>query len=90
VIAQHLLPTFGNMGRVPAVEVLVVNAGVRNLIREAKTHQIYSLMETGAVDGMQTMDRDLARLARTGMVSVEDAQTRAVDPDVFRRWLSMI
>jgi twitching motility protein PilT len=90
VVAQHLLPTFGNMGRVPAVEVLVVNAAVRNLIREGKTHQIYSTMETGAVEGMQTMDRDLARLARTGMVSVEEAQTRAVDADVFRRWLSMI
>jgi len=90
VIAQHLLPTFANLGRMPATEVLVVNAAVRNLIREAKTHQIYSLIETGANEGMQTMDRDLARLARTGLVSVEEAQTRAVDPDVFRRWMSMI
>ncbi|NIM04141.1 MAG: PilT/PilU family type 4a pilus ATPase [Armatimonadetes bacterium] len=90
VVAQQLLPTYGRPGRVPAVEVMVATAGVRNLIREAKTHQIYSLMETGAEEGMQTMDRDLARLVRSGQVSMDEAQARAVDGDSFRRWLSMI
>jgi twitching motility protein PilT len=90
VIAQQLLATFGRVGRLPAVEVLVVNAAVRNLIREAKTHQICSLMETGAEDGMQTLERDLARLVRSGMVSSEEARLRAVDADSFRRWLTML
>ncbi len=90
VIAQQLLPAYGRMGRLPVVEVLVVTAGIRNLIREAKTHQIYSLMETGAEEGMQTMDRDLARLVRSGQVSSEEAETRAVDLDSFRRWMGML
>jgi len=90
VIAQQLLPAYGRIGRLPAVEVLVATPGVKNLIREAKTHQIYSLMETGAEEGMQTMDRDLARLVRSGQVSMEEAETRAVDADSFRRWLAML
>ena len=90
VVAQQLLPTYGRAGRVPVTEVLIATSGVRNLIREAKTHQIYSLIETGAEEGMQTMDRDLARLVRSGQVSLEEAQVRAVDGDSFRRWLTMI
>ena len=90
IVAQQLLPAYGRPGRVPAVEIMVATAGVRNLVREAKTHQIYSLIETGAEEGMQTMDRDLARLVQSGQVSLEEAQTRAVDADSFRRWLAML
>jgi twitching motility protein PilT len=89
-VAQQLLPTYGRPGRIPGVEIMVATAGVRNLIREAKTHQIYSLMETGAEEGMQTLDRDLARLVRSGQVSMDEAQARAVDADSFRRWLAMV
>jgi twitching motility protein PilT len=90
VVAQQLLPSFSSSGRLPSVEVLVVTSGVRNLIRESKTHQIYSLMETGAEEGMQTMERDLARLVRSGMVSADEAKNHAVDADSFRRWLTML
>jgi len=90
VIAQQLLPKFSSLGRVPAVEVLIVNSAVRNLIREAKTHQIYSLMETGAEFGMQTMDRALASLVRQGMVTREEAGSRALDLDNYKRWLANI
>jgi twitching motility protein PilT len=90
IIAQQLLPKFTGLGRVPAVEVLIVNAAVRNLIREAKTHQIYSAMETGGDQGMQTMDRALAVLSRRGMVSHEEALLRAVDADNFKRWLAAL
>ena len=90
VIAQQLLPKFSNMGRIPAVEVLVVNAAVRNLIREGKTHQIYSVVETGGDQGMQTMDRALASLCRRGLVSHEEAMLRAVDADNYKRWLTTI
>jgi twitching motility protein PilT len=88
IVAQQLLPKFTGIGRVPAVEVLVANAGIRNLIREGKTHQIYSLMETGADQGMQTMDRALASLCRRGVVSNEEAAARSVDPDNYQRWLT--
>jgi twitching motility protein PilT len=90
IVAQQLLPTFGRVGRLPAVEILIATSGVRNLIREAKTHQITSLMETGAEEGMQTMERDLARLVRSALVSSDEAKLHAVDPDSFRRWLTMV
>jgi len=88
IIAQQLLPKATGTGRVLAVEVLVVTAAVRNLIREGKTHQIYSVMETGGDQGMQTMDRSLALLVRQGMVTAEEAASHAVDYDNYRRWLS--
>ena len=86
VVAQQLLPRYGGRGRIPAVEVLLVNAAVRNLIREAKTHQIYSTMDTGAEQGMQTMDKALASLAKRGIASYEEAALRAMDADNFNRW----
>src|SRR5206468_1569299 len=64
IVTQTLLPTADGQGRCVAAEVLVPTAGVRNLIREGKTHQIYSLMQTGAEQGMQTMDTSLAGLVR--------------------------
>jgi twitching motility protein PilT len=90
VLAQQLLPKNGSSGRVLALELLIVTAGVRNLIRERKTHQIYSLMETGGDLGMQTMDRALAVLVRHGTVSAEEAAFRAMDYDNYRRWLSSL
>jgi twitching motility protein PilT len=87
ILAQQLLSKYGGQGRVPAVELLVVNAAVRNLIREGKTHQIYSTMETAGEQGMQTMDKALASLVRRGLVSHEEASTRALDLDNFNRWM---
>lgn len=88
IIAQQLLPKIGGIGRVLATEILVVTAAIRNLIREAKTHQIYALMETGGEEGMRTMDRTLASLVRQGLTAENEALARAVDQDNFRRWLS--
>jgi twitching motility protein PilT len=87
IVAQQLLTRYGGQGRVPALELLLVNAAVRNLIREGKTHQIYSLMETGAEQGMQTMDKALANLCRRGLVSHDEAASRALDLDNFNRWM---
>ncbi|KPJ64807.1 hypothetical protein AMK68_00530 [candidate division KD3-62 bacterium DG_56] len=84
VIAQQLLPRSA-FGRVPAVEILVANSAIRNLVRDAKTHQIYSLMETSAEQGMQTMDRALAELVRRSVISRAEAVVRAVDHDNFNR-----
>jgi twitching motility protein PilT len=90
VVAQQLLPKISGVGRVPAVEVLVVTAAVRNLIREGKTHQICSMIETGGDEGMQTMDRALASLVRQGQVADNEAAARAIDHDNYRRWLSTL
>jgi twitching motility protein PilT len=85
VVTQTLLPTADGEGRCVAAEVLVPTAGVRNLIREGKTHQIYSLMQTGGEHGMQTMDASLAGLVRAGTITMATAETRSSQPTELRR-----
>jgi twitching motility protein PilT len=87
IVTQQLLPTADGRGRVVACEVLVPNPAVRNLIREAKTHQIYSAIQTAGSIGMQTMDADLVRLVRGGRISLELAEQRASVPEELRRLL---
>jgi len=84
IIAQDLVPTVGDEGRVAAVEVLVATPAVRNLIRERKQHQIPSLMQSGAGHGMQTMDQALAFLVRAGRISMAEATERALDAGELR------
>ncbi|HTX62591.1 MAG TPA: type IV pilus twitching motility protein PilT [Acidimicrobiales bacterium] len=84
VITQQLVPTVDGKGRRAAVEVLVCTPAVQNLIRGAKTHQIYSLMQTGAQHGMQTMDQSLAQLVRDRAVSEGVAVDRCRSASDFR------
>ncbi|MGQ9455206.1 MAG: type IV pilus twitching motility protein PilT [Armatimonadota bacterium] len=86
VIAQQLMPRIGG-GRIVALEILVATSAVRNLIREGKTHQIYSAIETGAQYGMLTMDKSLASLYRNGIISLEEAEARSIDKENLRRFL---
>ncbi len=85
IVTQQLLPTADGKGRVVACEVLVPNPAVRNLIRESKTHQIYSAIQTAGSIGMQTMDADLVRLVRAGKITMELAEQRASVPEELRR-----
>jgi twitching motility protein PilT len=87
IITQQLLPTADGSGRVAACEVLIPNPAVRNLIREGKTHQIYSVLQTGSAQGMQTMDAALVSLVRTGKISQKQAETRSSAPEELRRLL---
>jgi twitching motility protein PilT len=87
VITQQLLPTADGAGRVAACEVMIPTAAVRNLIREGKTHQIDSAMQTGASAGMQTMDAALATLVRQGKITQRLAEQRSSHPDELRRLL---
>ncbi len=84
VVSQQLLPRIGG-GRVSAIEIMVATSALRNLIREGKSYQIYSVIETGAQHGMQSMDRVLADLHRSGEVGFEEAATRAIDRENFNR-----
>lgn len=84
VVAQQLLPRAGG-GRCAAIEILIATSACRNLIREGKTHQIYSLIETGTQFGMQTMDKMLAELCRSGNVSHEEGLARCIDRETFKR-----
>jgi twitching motility protein PilT len=87
VVTQQLVPGI-NGGRVAAAEVLIVTSAVRNLIREAKTHQVASAMQAGGQHGMQTMDRGLADLVRARAVTMDAALERAHNPEDLRRLIS--
>jgi twitching motility protein PilT len=88
IVTQQLLPTADGRARVAACEVLVPTPGVRNLIREGKTHQIYSALQTGGSHGMQTMDAALVDLVRRGAITMELAERRSSTPDELRRLMS--
>jgi twitching motility protein PilT len=87
IVTQQLLPTADGSGRVLACEVLVPTPAIRNLIREGKTHQIYSAIQTSAASGMQTMDAHLAQLVRSGKINQSLAEQRASVPEELRRLL---
>jgi twitching motility protein PilT len=87
IMTQMLLPTADGAGRCVAAEILVPTPAVRNLIREAKSHQIYSVLQTGAAHGMQTMDASLADLVRAGKITRKLAESRAHAPEELRRLL---
>jgi twitching motility protein PilT len=87
VVTQQLVPAADGSGRVVAAEVMVCTSAVRNLIRQNKTHQIYSLMQTGAQHGMQTMDQALARLVREQRVSEALAFDRCRSEEDLRNHL---
>jgi twitching motility protein PilT len=87
IVTQQLLPTMDGSGRVVACEVLVPNPAVRNLIREGKTHQIYSVLQTSSAAGMQTMDASLATLVREGAITQKLAESRSTTPDELNRLL---
>jgi twitching motility protein PilT len=87
IVTQQLLPTADGSGRVVACEVLIPTPAVRNLIREGKTHQIYSAVQTSGSVGMQTMDADLARLVRNGKITRALAEQRASIPEELKRLL---
>lgn len=84
IVSQRLIPMVGG-GRIAAAEVLVVTPAVRNIIREAKSHQIDAVIQTGAEYGMQSMDRVLVGLINEGKITYEEAKNYAVDLQEFER-----
>ncbi|MGA8939942.1 MAG: PilT/PilU family type 4a pilus ATPase [Acidobacteriaceae bacterium] len=88
VIAQQLVPAIGQVGRYPALEIMVATTAIRNLIRTAQDHQIRSQISTGSADGMTTMDQSLAELARTRRISRETALAHCYHPDELRSLLN--
>ena len=84
ICAQRLIPAIGG-GRIAAAEIMIANSAIRSLIRDGKTHQIDSMIQTGASAGMQTMDATLANMVKRGQVSFEDARDFAVDIENFER-----
>jgi twitching motility protein PilT len=85
VVCQSLVKTADGRGRAAACEVLVATPAVRNLIREGKTHQIYSALQAGSKFGMQTMDQSLAALVRSAKISYEAALEKCHHVEDFKR-----
>jgi twitching motility protein PilT len=85
VVCQQLLKTANHQGRIAACEVMVATPAIRNLIREGKTHQMYSAIQAGKQYGMVTMDQSLAHLVVTGKVNYNDALERCNNVPDFNR-----
>jgi twitching motility protein PilT len=90
IVTQQLLPRADGQGRIAACEILVPTPAVRNLIREGKTHQIYSALQTGGQFGMQTMDSALAQLVREHKITRELAESRSSAPEELRRLMGTV
>lgn len=91
ILAQQLIPKKSGKGRALAMELLVPNPAIRNLIREDKIHQVYSMMQTGqARFGMQTMNQSLLELYTKGFLSYEDAIARSMVPEELITMLQRI
>ena len=84
VVSQRLVPTIGG-GRIVAAEILVATPAVRNIIREAKTHQLDAVIQTGAENGMQSMDKTLVQLIHQGKITLNEAKNFAVDVTELER-----
>ena len=85
VISQKLLPTKDGKGRVPACEVMISTTAIRNLIREDRIFQITSVIQSGGVEGMQTLDQDLQRLVTQGKIERKVAMDIADNPKLFKQ-----
>ncbi|MDR7555309.1 MAG: type IV pilus twitching motility protein PilT [Armatimonadota bacterium] len=83
VIAQTLIPTLDGQGRVAALEIMVATPAVRNMIRENKVHQLPSAIQTGAREGMQSLDQHLKTLVKQRRISPEEAVKRATEREAF-------
>ncbi|MCO5296461.1 MAG: type IV pilus twitching motility protein PilT [Fimbriimonadaceae bacterium] len=88
VVSQQLMPRAGAPGRVPAVEVMIASPAIRNLIRENKTHQIPSMIQTSAAHGMIAMDQSLRDLYLKGYVTLEEAMTRAINVEELKKMIN--
>jgi twitching motility protein PilT len=87
IISQQLLRVMGSKGRVAAMEVLLFNDAIRNVIREGKTHQIPSMMQTAIAQGMLPMDYSLSQLVKNRKISTQEAMLHCADPEMLKRYL---
>ena len=89
VVCQQLLPTV-NGTVVPAFEIMHCNSAIRTLIREGRTHQINTVIQSAAAEGMVSMDSSLAQLCREGVITRQDAMTHSMSPEYLARQLETV
>ncbi len=88
IVAQQLMPRAGTPGRIPAIEVMIATPAIKNLIRENKTHQIPSMIQTSGAMGMQSMDQNLRDLYMKGFITFEDAMSRAINIEELKKMIN--
>ena len=88
VLYQSLIPRLDGAGRVPAVEVMLATDAIRNLVREARTSQMWSTMQTSSRYGMQTIDQALMQLCHNRLISLQDALRRCREPEATKKSLA--
>lgn len=88
VLCQQLLPRAGMPGRVCCMEIMIASPAIRNLIREAKSHQLTSIIQTSAQMGMMTMDQCLRDYYLKGVITYDDAIARAMNPDDLKNMIA--
>ena len=86
VVSQQLIPTkTGEI--VPAFEIMIVNNAVRNMIRESKVHQLDTVIQSSAADGMLTMDTSILNLYKQGLITDKNALTYSTNPELMAKKL---
>jgi twitching motility protein PilT len=90
VVCQQLLPRKDGEGRVAAREIMIMTPAISNLIRDAKTHQLYQQIDTGAKHGMIPMDKSLAELVKSGLLAPEEALNRANNQETFMQLAGIV
>ena len=89
IISQQLLVRADGSGRIAALEIMIATPAIKNLIREGKTHQIDSAIQTGGKFGMRSMDMYLVDLYKKGLISYDETMTYCVDPDIMSRLINL-
>ena len=89
IISQQLIPRASGTGRVPANEIMIATPAIRNLIRENKTHQIQSMIQTSGNIGMQTMDQCLRDIYLKGLATLEECMARAVNVEELKKMINV-
>ncbi|WP_139904438.1 type IV pilus twitching motility protein PilT [Clostridium thermarum] len=89
IVSQQLLPRSDGEGRVAALEIMIITSAIQNLIREGKTHQIESSVQTGSKHGMKTMDMAITELYKKKLISAETALTYSIDKEMIQRLMML-
>lgn len=90
IVSQQFIPRIDSKGIVVATEIMIVNSAIRNLIRERKYTQINSIIQTGMSQGMHTLEKEMAKYCKLGVISKEEALLRAYDTQLFMQFLNNI
>ncbi len=85
ILSQQLIPRINGEGRVLALELMLITPAIRSMIREKKTHQLYSVIQTGGKFGMKTMNQSLYELVQRHLINQQQALERTLDPEDLRR-----